>query len=228
MRCIKIIPFLFFSVIIAKSQDLSGKYVNELGYEVIIDKDYFYYVEPQTHLIFWHNDTLAKCIINRVNKDLIELNSINFPFIDVFRDCKITQLHDSTYKDGVEFEFLLPYNRKPNLRISIGQNLKVFKLFPYFIYSDTVKSIRLPNKSNQFNFTIAPESYFPHTVEGSFLGLLYVESPTYEMSSSCNRVVIELPHLTNDFFEPYYVKGEYARLVGNSIIWKGKTFKKIK
>lgn len=39
-------------------------------------------------------------------------------------------------------------------------------------------------------------------------------------------IEISIPPLTNSFFEKYYVKGEYARIVCDTIIWKGRKFKR--
>lgn len=223
---------VFWGTNTIKSQDLCGEYVSTIGDKVIIDQDYFYYIYPMSFASPYYTDTLAKCSINYINENLIELNSVGFPFFDVFKDCKITQAHDTTLRDERVFKFQLPhYKRKLGLRIGVEQKEAGIINFntPHFIYSDTVNSIKLPEKGCSFDFTIAQEGGpSPHTPEGTFYGLLYVCSPDYTISPSCNSITIELPSLTDYFFEQYYVKGEYARVKGKSIIWKGITYKKTK
>jgi hypothetical protein len=55
-------------------------------------------------------------------------------------------------------------------------------------------------------------------------GILFIASEFITLESNINYIEISIPSLTNSFFEKYYVKGEYARIVGNTIIWKGRTF----
>ena len=102
-----------------------------------------------------------------------------------------------------------------------------------FVYTGTVKSVRMPVKADCFSFTIYQDEYCAHNLDGLFYGVLYLPSVfDYEIEPSCNRIVIEIPGLTNDFFGRYYVKGEYAKVVkkfsGTYIIWKGEQYRKVR
>ena len=224
----KRIGFIFLlalaSLEFTNAQSLSGEYVGALG-KVVIDNKHFYYIEPATHLWAWHNDTLARCTIKQIDKKWIELNSVDPVFADFEKDIKITQSHDSTYNDGILLNFIIPYDRKPYLRISVSDDKMATRPFT-FIYSDTIKSVLLPPGTRSFDFTIAPEGYSPHTVEGAYYGILYITSLTYKIKPACNKVIIELPRLTDSFFEQYYVKGDYARIQRNSLFWRGVEYKK--
>lgn len=234
IQMILIFSLVLLSTDTLKSQDLSGEYVSAVGDKIVVDKGLFYYIYPMSFTSPYYTDTLAKCSINYISQDLVELNSVDHPFFDVFRDCKITQSYDSTLKDERVIRFQLPrYKRKLGLEISVKLEEEVTKtMFPkyyHFIYSDTINSIKLPQKGDKFEFIITQEGGpTPHTVGGTFYGLLYVCSPYYTISPSCNSITIEMPSLTDYFFERYYVKGEYARIKGSSIIWKGITYQKIK
>ena len=93
-------------------------------------------------------------------------------------------------------------------------------------YVGALGNVLLPPGTCSFDFTIAPEGYSPHTVEGAYYGILYITSLTYKIKPACNKVIIELPRLTDSFFEQYYVKGDYARIQRNSLFWRGVEYKK--
>ena len=91
----------------------------------------------------------------------------------------------------------------------------------------------MPVKADCFSFTIYQDEYCAHNLDGLFYGTLDLWSVfDYEIEPSCNRIVIEIPELTNDFFGRYYVKGEYAKVVkkfsGTYIIWKGEKYRKVR
>ena len=237
IRNILLYVLLLSSAFAVKAESgLSGEYVGKYGLaKIVIEKDKFYYVEHWEPPMPTCPDTLARCNITRAGGGFIELNS-EMPYETAMKTCKVTQTYDPACTDGVEFVFELPYNNEYyNLRIRVDQTKQNPMAFydTSFVYTGTVKSVRMPVKSDCFSFTIYQDEYCAHNLDGLFYGVLYLPSVfDYEIEPSCNRIVIEIPGLTNDFFGRYYVKGEYAKVVkkfsGTYIIWKGEKYRKVK
>ena len=239
IRNILLYVLLLSSAFAVKAEsDLSGEYINIHRYraKIVIEKDKFYYVEPWDPPVSVWPDTLARCNITRAGGGFIELNSEMSPYETAMKTCKVTQTYDPACTDGVEFVFELPYNNEYyNLKINVLQMRQSPAAFydTSFVYMGTVKSVRMPVKADCFSFTIYQDEYCAHNLDGLFYGTLDLWSVfDYEIEPSCNRIVIEIPELTNDFFGRYYVKGEYAKVVkkfsGTYIVWKGEKYRKVR
>ena len=219
----------------AKGQDLTGEYVSSLGSKLVIKGDSLYLLEPQGHIRFWSNDTLAKCYVKRLSDDLIELNSIHPPYKYFLEGSQVIQEYDSTITDGIRFDFVMPYKRSNELEISVERvhdmGYKAKHGFWHeeykFDYSDTLKSVTLPHDTRTFCYTIKPKGgAFIHTPAGACYGVQCVLSPDYDLKPNCNHVTIVLPHMTDSYFEQYFVDSEYAWVSKRKITWKGVTYKK--
>ena len=55
-------------------------------------------------------------------------------------------------------------------------------------------------------------------------GVLFIQDHDILIEEDVNYIQINIPSLTNSFFEKYYVNKEYVRIIGDTIIWKGRTF----
>ena len=212
----------------AKGQDLTGEYVSSWGDKLVIDSNRLYLIVNQEHLTIWWNDTLAQCYVKRLSDDLIELNSIHPPCYYFLEDSQVIQEYDSTITDGVRFDFVMPYDRRTALEVVLAKVCDGSWRDRYgFVYSDTLKSVTLPHGIRTFNYSIEPKGgAFIHTPEGISYGVQYVQSPDYDLKLICNHVTIVLPHMTNSYFEQYFVESEYAWVSKRTITWKGVTYKK--
>ena len=63
-----------------------------------------------------------------------------------------------------------------------------------------------------------------HEMLGINYGILFIKDYEIHVEKDVNYIQINIPSLTNSFFEKYYVNKEYVRTVGDTIIWKGRTF----
>lgn len=212
----------------AKGQDLTGEYVSSWGDKLVIDSNRLYLIVNQEHLTIWWNDTLAQCYVKRLSDDLIELNSIHPPCYYFLEDSQVIQEYDSTITDGVRFDFVMPYDRRTALEVVLAKVCDGSWRDRYgFDYSDTLKSVTLPHGIRTFNYSIEPKGgAFIHTPEGISYGVQYVQSPDYDLKPNCNHVTIVLPHMTDSYFEQYFVDSEYAWVSKRTITWKGVTYKK--
>ena len=67
----------------------------------------------------------------------------------------------------------------------------------------------------------------PHASGGLFYGIVRYVSDEIDFEEGKNTVIVSLPAMNCSFFERYNVRGDYARIIGDTIIWKGSSFKKM-
>ena len=205
-------------------KDLSGNYYNELGMFIKIENNKFTYIIPQTHSPIFYSDTLAECTFERVDNNFIEINSVS-PLLSLQNELHISQNFETSIDDSIKVVFMAPYY-SGSLTISITTDFTFQNLYE-FHYSKNNNSIMLPKTTTSFLYGFAPQSSSikTHDVEGAFYGIMCIEPLLFcNVESGKNAISITIPALNNSFFEKYYVKGEYVRIRGNNIIWKGEEF----
>ena len=214
---------LYYSFILPlhAQNDLSGTYYSASGTKIEIFGDRFNYIEHQHYCPVWHNDTLAKCSFKWVDSNFIELNSTSPNNIEL-NGLIINQFQDSQINDSIKVSFQIPYNR--NLKIEIfSDGLNTFS----FIYSKIDREVMIPNNVKKISFQIIPESISPHTPDFRHYGIIGFNSfLEYPINSNINHISIEIPAMDDSYFEKYYIKGDYAMIFGDTIIWKGIRYKK--
>ncbi|MDH6344329.1 hypothetical protein M2480_003239 [Parabacteroides sp. PFB2-12] len=200
----------------------SKTYLNKYGAKIEFKNDEFYYIESHSFSPVWYNDTLAVCTVKKLDGQFVELNSIP-PDVIAQRGLSVIQGFDCMAEDSIKISFSIPYNND-NLNITVFSNtLKTFDL----TYSKSDKELMLPNDFKTIAFTISPErSVVSHSIDGRFYGVLYYSSIEYTIEENTNHIEISIPAMDDSFFERYYVKGEYARVVNDSIFWRGDVFVK--
>ena len=205
----------------------SKKHIRDLLQKIRIirnnnNTEQFFYVEPQSHSPLHSTDTLAKCTYKRINPEFVELNSTS-PNILALQGFKVSQSSDSTLNDAIKVSFSIPYHRNL-LRINVfTDSFQSFRLD----YTKDSKDLLLPVNTESFSFYIEPEYLIPHTPDGHFYGAVGYDSfQEFEIEKNKNHITIEIPALDDSFFERYFVEGEYAKVSGNTITWKGEVFRK--
>lgn len=224
MKIFSAFVILFFNLLGVYAQQIN-RYKDETGREIMITDSFFYYIEKHPSYPYWYNDTLAVCTFKRVNNDFLELNSQN-PYQTIASEYKVLRSTvEYLDKDSLEISFQIPYDRGELIISIISTNVFPVKNYD-FIYSQSNNSIIIPRKIKDFTYSIMPDdrNAIVHDVRGMNYGILFIISESITLESDINYIEISIPSLTNSFFEKYYVKGEYARIVGNTIIWKGRTF----
>lgn len=216
---------LLFNFLFSFGQNkISGEYYNEYGSKIEIKDDRFRYIKPHQSHPIWYNDTLVECIFKWIDDQFIELNSTP-SYIIAQKGLKVVQSLDLSMKDSLKVSFSIPYQRA-DLNVSVITN--TFKVFD-LNYSKNNREIMLPSNTKTITFSISPGEYLPmHSVEGYFYGVLYYSSIEYPIEKNVNCIEIEIPAIDDSFFEKYYVKGDYAKVSKDSIVWKGDIFVKKK
>ncbi|EGJ99790.1 MULTISPECIES: hypothetical protein [Dysgonomonas] len=222
MRTLFII-FSFISIMpIYGQNNISGIFNDELGNQLEIKGEVLKLTTPDSPGV--PGKLLAECNVKRIDSEFIELNSVS-PYITVNKELKITQQNISSLIDSLNVSFLIPYN-KTNLEISILTN--TFKNYN-LDYDCNRNSIMLPLDTKTILFSISPGKYLtPHNPEGLYYGILFYSSTEHQITEGMNHVIIKLTAIDNSFFDKYYIKGDYARIIKGGIIWKDVEYRKVK
>jgi len=205
--------------IFGQKNNIDGIYFTKYKGEYIeIKKDVFIYVTLQNTIYI--NDTLAKCKINRISNDFIEINS-DMPAYIARKSTEIIQSMDTTVKDSIKVIFSIPYEWKLDIEIINKHNFK-----KYFLMYPNAKEIMLPQDIKVISFLLEPYHKNMTSLEGFDYGIRHYYSLEYNIKESINKIEIKIPAIDNGFFERNYVKGEYVRVLNNTLIWRGTVFKK--
>lgn len=227
MKRLNAFIFLLFNLLSIHAQQIKS-YKDECGFEIIIKDSLFYYIENHhPSCSIWHNDTLAKCTIKRINDEFMELNSPH-PYQLLFSGYNILkQKVENVGKDSIEICFQMPYDRGPlNISISAKNSCPLELKYYDWAFSQSTPQITLPKAFESFSYYISPyqRNQVIHEVMGINYGVLFIQDHDILIEEDVNYIQINISSLTNSFFEKYYVNKEYVRIIGDTIIWKGRTF----
>jgi hypothetical protein len=204
-------------------RDISGIY-GRLGEYIKIEEDRFYLIIPQSQFghILWFTDTLAIGTFEWVDDNLIEINSTPPHNIVRQKGLNVVQSWDSTVTDNIKVLFSIPYRRSLEISV-IADDFKAFEL----TYSKNNRDVMLPNNTEMITFSIVPKHVRSHTNDGLFYGIVEFNSfQEIQIRENVNHILIEIPAMNDSFFERYYIKGDYARISDDTIIWKGEVFRR--
>lgn len=220
MFFIVVVLLVFFSKVLAQEENFVGIYRDEVGRELHVKDNSIFFVMPQSsNAIAYESDTLAICTFSKVEKDIIELNTQD-PKELIQSTMKISQKYDSLTSNKKQIIFNIPCQNDLLIEI-LTNDYKFLRLD----YSANNNSICLPEQTQKVFYSVELKRVLmPHDVNGAFYGIIRYTSKDIEFEKDKNTIIVSLPGMTCSFFERYYVKGEYARIVGNTIIWKGRTF----
>lgn len=203
----------------AQNNSITGNYFNESDYCLQIKKDSFKLVVQHTSPLMRSSEIWAEGVLKRINKDFIELNTINIPWEKVQKTIEVIQKRES-YINDIEIKFTIPYNRT-DLEITIYD--EDFNSYMY-IYSKNNNKIKIP-KTESISFYIVPVNLLPHTPQGNFYGIIGFDSMIeYQIKEGMNNIEFIIPAIDDSFFERYNIVGDYARILNDSIIWKGDIY----
>ena len=220
-----LIVYAFYIVEVSARNNLSGSYYAESGVYIEIKDKNFKLIMPNNAINGWNSEIMAEGTINKIGDSFLELNTNKNPIIEALKNLNITQTQESISipNDSIKVKFLIPYQRG-KLKILVFTNTsKIFSLN----YSMTVNEINIPKDTKSISFYISPDFIKAHTTDGIFYGIVGLDSmQEYQIQKNINFIKIEIPDITNSFFETYYIRGDYARMTKDGIIWKGIIYRK--
>ena len=208
---------------------LDGSYSTDMSVETVkIEGDRFYYIINQgDHMVVYYTDTLAKCRIVGRYGEFIELNSGDL--IQRGREgMTVMQVYNPGIPaDSIEVCFDLPLSEAV---IEVSFNSHTMYQTLSIDYPSRV-SIRIPKDlyESRFSFLIRPSRLPLFSLEGVLHSpLCYDPYVRIEVSPQRNQVTIRMPAIDDVFFEREHVVGEYARISGDTLFWRGEVFLKKK
>lgn len=203
--------------------NISGKFCDDSGIYLYIEDNTFKLIIPNPARNGIYSEIMAEDKFNQINKSFIELNSIVSPYEKVSRSLKIDRRLNDSHIDSLKVEFIIPYTRGNLTIVVYTDKFKTYKLR----YSTNQHYLYIPRNVERIAIHIEPIDIEEHSIDGRFFGLVgfdFLEEFTIE--SNTNEIIFDIPAIDNSFFETYYVKGEYAQITKDSIIWKGNRYVK--
>lgn len=219
---------LWVSCISIFSKGLDGTYINIYGERIVIDNDMLYLIarERAHSSQWWEKDTLATCIMKRINESILEVNSVD-PVL--YRTWSIESLYEERGDDSIKVNFIIPYSWN-DLDIFVG----IMPHYRDYKNHNHEKFVMIP-RCKELDFEIGPTKMLvehrPGISDGRVCFYSYelpIENDNIIIKDGVNRIDIKIPRMDNYFFSRYYVMDEYIYVKGKSLHWKGKVFKRIK
>ena len=206
------------SVINAQKEIVSGVYIEDGGYELHIKDMEVYLILNQGYSLAFESDTLAICTLKNLENGFIELNSLTSEEL-IQPTMEIRQEYDEFVRKK-RVVFKIPCQCDLLIEANTDKNV------PYFLdYPNQGSIIELPEQTNNFIYSVELERIqMPHDSGGLFYGIVRYVSDEIEFEEGKNIVIVSLPAMNCSFFERYNLRGDYARIIGDTIIWKGRTF----
>ena len=219
---------------------IDGVYYNDGGIRLEIFDDRFIFV-ANTHLGNSGPIILTEASYVWSNNNFIRLVQSPNKLID--ESVKIVQSRDSTVKDSIKVTLLLPNLETSCMDIKLivkfnngrsywdGPWWQTYKFVP--ADKNDYKCVMVPLFTNlplSLDVFIAPSTLKPVSVDygsgyySSFYNYSY--SIKWYNKIGLNRIDIEIPNLDDGYFGRYYVNGDYVRVVGDKLYWRGRVFEK--
>lgn len=174
----------------------------------------------------------AICKMNRCSDNFYELNSIGGSVLSVWRDISIsadtTDCQQERLKD-MSVYFTLPNMKRDMLLIYYDDNNK--EKTDTIVNGEAhvfIKDFHRKTMQEYYTFYIYPMKYNPSSLWGQFYGVLYYEIMPFRLINwrNTSKVSIILRGITDNATEQYLLKGDYIRIVGDTITWKNCSFKR--
>lgn len=219
MKYFGILCSLVYSCILYGSS-LNGIYKNASGTLYLqIKNDTMLITSPS--FAGGRSQVLSTCLIKYETSRFIEINSITHPIGVVFKDISIRK---QTNNENLQEIVFVCKNNKTPLRFSV--------FCGSIIYSSTMMedtcTISLNknqiNSPNEITFLFEPLNYLPSFPSAQFLGLLYYEYPFKIGVLKGETVYINLPNISEDILNQYFIEGEYVKVITNGLLWRNQLF----
>ena len=180
--------------------------------------------------MWFETDTLANCTIERIDKNLLLLNSDDSKLYNTWF---VEQSKEDRSDDSIRVNFIFPYDWG-DLEIHAyvsGYNMMICN-------KNGEKTLMIPKCDKyvypimDFDFSIRPTEYFAIHRLGNSYARLYIDLlelnslKKLKVEEGVNRIDINIPAIDDWFFARYHVIDEFAYIKGNKIHWKGFVYKK--
>lgn len=167
---------------------------------------------------------LTRCLVKKVNENFLEINSLETNPVEMIkRSEKIVYHEDSVSKDSVMIYFDFPnYSYNP-VRIMISPEVGS----PFVFTAQRLNHVLImPKSTKSFSYILINDLVFLGFRGVSCQVLAYATGTQVNVAGKITSVFICQPALSNQLQESFYLKGEYIRMVGEKLIWRGNVYEK--
>lgn len=187
-------------------------------------------VSDRCPLLWSETDTLANCTFEKVDKNVLLLNSDDSKLYDTWY---VEQSKEDRSDDSIRVNFIFPYDWG-DLEI----HAYVSGYSNAFHNKNGEKTLMIPKCDKygypikEFGFSIRPTKYIAiHSLGNSYArqyfdSLLLNSLKDLKIEEGTNRIDLNIPAIDNWFFARYHVIDEFAYIKGNKIHWHGKVYEK--
>ena len=175
-------------------------------------------------------DTLANCTFEKVDKNVLLLNSDDSKLYDTWY---VEQSKEDRSDDSIRVNFIFSYDWG-DLEI----HAYVSGYSNAFHNKNGEKTLMIPKCDKygypikEFGFSIRPTEYIAiHSLGNSYArqyfdSLLLNSLKDIKIEEGTNRIDLNIPAIDDWFFARYHVIDEFAYIKGNKIHWHGKVYEK--
>lgn len=203
------------------AKNLDGTYSDEYG---VLMMDI---LEDILYMRSYDGDVLAVCSVKEVSDDFLEINSISEPTFYLMEN--MTTQYSKQSEEITEphpiVRFILP-NTRHEMEFNIFCNETTYSGTSHNRICEISLDRQTLGENRTFSFLIAPTHYCESNVLAQYFGVLYIWYPIENQYENDDIISIELPAVTNTFFEQFFITGEYIQLVDEGLKWKGRTYYK--
>ena len=206
--------------------DLDGVYYDNEGRRLEIYGGEFIFVDENGS---WYAENYAKANYIWINGHIIALRH-DVPDSVVTANMTVVEIIDSSLNLSTKTVSLhLPDIKKRELCISMAAGIdgEVYRYIYNGEHDDWV-TINMPLNVEKIFLSIYPLNKLPVTVDlqSGYYNSYYSFCSVINLKNSYNKVEIEIPNLDDGYFGRYYVNGDYVRVVGDRLYWRGRVFEK--
>jgi len=229
MKHFLFITILFFVVIInpdvLNAKIKSGIYSDESGSTIIVVSGDTLKISSASGIE--SNTCLAVCECKEISESFVEINSIVNPIFDAYNNISITYSNHSENVNNSDSNAIVNFIL-PNTSAIVEFHIYCGTVYYTKEASNGICQISLNrnriDSPKSFSFVLRPLYYTESNPDAQFYGLLFYLYP-YEIEYSKGDIItIELPSVTDNLFDQYYIKGEYIYLTCNGFQWRGESF----
>ena len=216
--------------------DINGIYYDDTGHCIELFNGSFEMVYNKVGCMDRRKESYAKALYFRESDNIIRLQHVR-PDSVVSETMTVIQLHDNNQEDSISIHFQIPQICSTNLNIGVWCILseQEWELDNWRYFCSTyhnghqIDSILLPMQTKKIGFTILPEKLqiIPiDSISGFYNSFTKFDSHLIVIEKGMNRIEIIIPNLDDGYFGRYYVNGDYVRIDGDKLYWRGRVFEK--
>ena len=198
--------------------------------------------EPKQHIEIFNNNFLYVATDARSNRlyaeaqfswlddDFIELHS-NSIKDSLYKEFSIEQSYDIFKSNELHIKLRLPKIYSSNLNINvryINEKLNGGEWSEFHLICGPTVYFTLPEYTKKFVLSVAIGGRFANPANLSWFsdGNIYYQLPEVIIENNINSIDIKIPWLDQNYFDMYSINGEYVKIEGDKIIWRGQIFEK--